>query len=316
MTYMGMGFAVNTVAQIEEIVEYWGVVPAQNYLLVERREQAAPADAVRKVSGVPEIGTEYLLAASFAGLIMKRIIPGAFGDAADDYKRVLPRVELSQVRLMHIDGEFRLNFVFEGSAEEYYVRDEQGEFRQFLIANAEHLLDNQLYGMANKHDAPTASTASAEDAAHVVNAADESYRPNRQHTGLITRRQNNARRHHHWLHALFSREYTRGNIAIKVVTASIVVSSYWGVMAIGRHPLDGTVTQIVRNHGRYHHDVEYRVELDNGQKITLENDLNPFLLKFDTGQIQSSIHEGDHYHFDTAGPWSNELGNYNIIRVK
>ncbi|WP_127849743.1 hypothetical protein [Lacticaseibacillus hulanensis] len=331
----GIGMAVEVEAQVQDVVRQWGLVPAQNYLLVQRASTSR-LDALRSTLG--ERGDDaglydedYVMAASFDGLVLKRIVPGKLGDTPNSGKRVLNRGELQNVQMKHADGKYTISFVTGGNPEVYYVRDEQPQRLQYLLENAEHLLQNRLYGMANAASSAVpqleGATAKTEENATKLAATPEyvpdEYRPERKHAGIFGAGKSNAARPRQdkqsprWFtRAIFHRGGGWRNQVVRGVLVLILVCGFFGFEAIGRHTLTGTVTEINLNKGRYRRSIEITIDQDNGPSVTVENSGNPFLLKWNTDSVQKKIRVGGHYRFKVAGPENDWLTSYNIVDVE
>jgi hypothetical protein len=142
MADFGIGFVVDVEWQAQAAIKAWGLVPAENYLIVQRQSLSRSANHMdSSAHTAPDVhDDQYLLAASFDGLILKRIVRGKLGDGPNIDKRVLNRAVLSDVRIEHVDAEYQIGFAVDGSPELYYVHDDQPERLQYCVCNAAHLL--------------------------------------------------------------------------------------------------------------------------------------------------------------------------------
>ncbi|KRM55494.1 hypothetical protein FC18_GL001283 [Lacticaseibacillus sharpeae JCM 1186 = DSM 20505] len=324
-----IGFVVDVQQQAQAAVQAWGLVPADNYLIVQRQSLSRAANLVDAVTHTnPDMyDDQYLLAASFDGLILKRIIRGKLDDGPNVDKRVLNRAALTDVRIEHADAEYRLGFTVDGAPELYYLRDDQPERLQYCVRNAAHLLENNLYGMANlaaaQADRPERLNTPTKTAGATTEYVPDEYRPERKPGGIFARKPHATQKQDypeahdkHWvLHALVTKGGGWRSHLLSVSVVIVILIGIFGFGAVGRHTLNGTVTNIELNEGKRNSDIEITFEQDNGKSITVENSMNPFLWKWGTNAIQKQLHVGAHYHVQVAGPMNNGFSAYNIIAV-
>lgn len=153
----------------------------------------------------------------------------------------------------------------------------------------------------------------------------DDYRPERKPGGIFARKVRATQKRDypeahdkHWvLHALVTKGGSGGwrSYVLSISVVIVILIGIFGFGAIGRHTLNGTVTNIELNEGKRSRDIEITLKQDNGKSITVENSMNPFLWKWETGAIQKQLHVGAHYHVQVAGTMNNGFSAYNIIAV-